>query len=73
MSARQPHTHLTCGFCLQPNIVRSKPHETKGDRPICPGCLADWRRCFPDHLTTVNNLSTLEPVASLIHLERYTK
>ena len=29
MYQRQPHTHLTCGFCLQPKIIRSKPHETK--------------------------------------------
>ena len=65
MQRRQPHTHMTCGFCLQPKIIRSKP--------ICPDCLVDWNKCFPDPLTTVNNLPTLEPVASLIHLERYTK
>lgn len=29
MQQRQPHTHMTCGFCLRPNIIRSKPHETK--------------------------------------------
>ena len=64
MRDRQPHTHLTCGFCLQPKIIRSKP--------ICDDCLKEWNKCFPDPLTTVNNLSTLIPVASLIHLERYT-
>ena len=26
---RQPYTHMTCGFCLKPKIVRPKPHETK--------------------------------------------
>jgi hypothetical protein len=26
---------LTCGFCLQPKIIRSKPHETKSGQPIC--------------------------------------
>ena len=25
MYQRQPHTHLTCGFCLQPKIIQSKP------------------------------------------------
>ena len=24
---RQPHPHATCGFCLRPNIIRSKPRE----------------------------------------------
>lgn len=73
MQRRQPHTHLTCGFCLQPKIIRSKPHETKSGQPICDDCLAEWEKCFPDPLTTVNNLSIVVPVASLIHLERYTK
>lgn len=27
LERRQPHTHATCGFCLRPNIIRSKPHE----------------------------------------------
>ena len=47
MQQRQPHTHATCGFCLQPNIIRSKPYETKGGQPICPECLNDWNKCFP--------------------------
>ena len=38
MQQRQPHTHMTCGFCLQPKIIRSKPHETKSGQPICPEC-----------------------------------
>ena len=32
----------------------------KCDHPICPDCLADWQRCFPDPLTEVNNLSTMQ-------------
>ena len=67
MYQRQPHTHLTCGFC-----IRSKPHETKSGQPICDDCLEEWNKCFPP-LTSVNNLSIVRPVASLIHLERYTK
>lgn len=47
MQQRQPHTHATCGFCLQPKIIRSKPHETKSGQPICPECLDDWNKCFP--------------------------
>ena len=47
MRDRQPHTHATCGFCLRPNIIRSKPHETRAGQPICPECLADWDKCFP--------------------------
>lgn len=47
MNYRQPHTHATCGFCLQPKIIRSKPHETKSGQPICPECLDDWNKCFP--------------------------
>lgn len=46
MQQRQPHTHLTCGFCMRPKIIRSKPHETKSGQPICDDCLADWNRCF---------------------------
>ena len=61
MYQRQPHTHLTCGFCLQPKIIRSKPHETKSGQPICDDCLADWNKCF----TTVNNLPIVNPVVSL--------
>lgn len=60
MDQRRHHSHMTCGFCLQPNIVRSKPHETKSGQPICPDCLADWHRCFPDPLHEVNNLSTMQ-------------
>ena len=41
MQQRQPHTHLTCGFCMRPKIIRSKPHETKSD-----DCLAKWNQCF---------------------------
>lgn len=33
---RQPHTHATCGFCLRPNIIRSKPREERAGQPICP-------------------------------------
>jgi len=44
---RKRHAHMTCGFCLQPKIVRSKPHETKSGQPICPDCLEDWNACFP--------------------------
>ena len=29
MQQRQPHTHLTCGFC-----IRSKPHQTKARQPF---------------------------------------
>ena len=47
MQQRQPHTHATCGFCLHPKIIRSKPHETKSGQPICPECLDDWNKCFP--------------------------
>jgi len=72
MQQRQPHTHMTCGFCLQPKIIRSKPHETKSGQPICDDCLDEWNKCFPP-LTSVNYLSIVKPVASLIHLERYTK
>lgn len=39
MDQRRRHSHMTCGFCLQPKIVRSKPHETKGCQPIYPDCL----------------------------------
>lgn len=46
MQRRQPHTHMTCGFCLQPKIIRSKPHETKSDQPICDDCLKEWDDCF---------------------------
>lgn len=60
MHQRQPHTHMTCGFCMQPKIIRSKPHETKGGQPICPDCLVDWNKCFPDPLTTVNNLPNMQ-------------
>jgi len=67
MNYRQPHTHATCGFCLQPKIIRSKPHETKSGQPICPDCLDDWNKCFP-LLTTVNNLPKMQPV--LTNLER---
>ena len=67
MNYRRPHTHATCGFCLQPKIIRSKPHETKSGQPICPDCLDDWNKCFPP-LTTVNNLSKMQPV--LTNLER---
>ena len=42
MRERQPHTHATCGFCLRPNIIRSRPHEKRSGQPICPDCLADW-------------------------------
>ncbi len=31
MRDRQPHTHLTCGFCLQPKIIRTL-------RPTCGIC-----------------------------------
>jgi hypothetical protein len=38
LKRRQPHTHATCGFCLRPNIIRSKPHEDR--RPAhLPGVL----------------------------------
>lgn len=67
MNYRQPHTHATCGFCLQPKIIRSKPHETKSGQPICPDCLDDLNKCFPP-LTTVNNLPKMQPV--LTNLER---
>lgn len=60
MQQRQPHTHMTCGFCLQPKIIRSKPYETKSGQPICPDCLDDWNKCFPDPLTTVNNLPKMQ-------------
>jgi hypothetical protein len=56
MRQRQPHTHMTCGFCLQPKIIRSKPYETKSGQPIC---LEEYNRCFPP-LTSVNNLSTMQ-------------
>ena len=56
MQQRQPHTHMTCGFCLQPKIIRSKPHETKSGQPICPDCLVEWNKCF----TPINNLSTIQ-------------
>ena len=59
MDHRRHYSHMTCGFCLQPKIIRSKPHETKSGQPICPDCLDcldDWNKCFPDPLTTVNNL-----------------
>ena len=46
MTARQPHTHMTCGFCLQPKIIRSKPHETKSGQPICPYCLEEYNAIF---------------------------
>lgn len=46
MQQRQPHTHMTCGFCLQPKIIRSKPHDTKGGQPICDDCLKEWNACF---------------------------
>ena len=46
MQQRQPHTHMTCGFCLQPKIIRSKPHETKGGQPICPDCLEEYNAIF---------------------------
>jgi transposase-like protein len=59
MTARQPHTHMTCGFCLQPKIIRSKPHETKSGQPICPDCLEEYNRCFPP-LTSVNNLPKMQ-------------
>ena len=42
MQQRQPHTHMTCGFCLQPKIIRSKPHETKSGQPICEDCLKEY-------------------------------
>lgn len=43
---RRAHTRAECGFCLQPKIVRSKPHETKGDQPICDDCLKEYDACF---------------------------
>ena len=46
MQRRQPHTHMTCGFCLQPKIIRSKPHETKSGQPICDDCLKEYNACF---------------------------
>lgn len=46
MDQRRHYSHMTCGFCLQPNIVRSKPHETKSGQPICPDCLKEWNACF---------------------------
>lgn len=46
MQRRQPHTHMTCGFCLQPKIIRSKPHEKRANEPICPDCLKEWGACF---------------------------
>ena len=46
MQQRQPHTHMTCGFCLQPKIIRSKPHETKSGQPICPDCLEEYNAIF---------------------------
>ena len=71
MQQRQPHTHMTCGFCLQPKIIRSKPHETKSGQPICEDCLKEYNRCFPP-LTEVNNLPTVEPVASFFFTWRGT-
>lgn len=56
---RQPHTHATCGFCLRPNIIRSKPHEKRAGHPICPECLEDWARCFPKS-TPVQFVLTLD-------------
>ena len=46
MQQRQPHTHMTCGFCLRPNIIRSKPHETKSGQPICDDCLKEYNAIF---------------------------
>ncbi len=46
MRDSQPHTHLTCGFCLQPKIIRSKPHETKSGQPICDGGFERIQRLF---------------------------
>ena len=37
-------------------MQQRQPHETKSGQPICPDCLDDWNKCFPDPLTTVNNL-----------------
>ena len=58
---RQPHTHATCGFCLRPVIVRSKPREERAGQPICPECLVDWGggRCFPQP-TPVQYVLTLD-------------
>ena len=42
----QQRQHMTCGFCLQPKIIRSKPHQTKGGLPICDDCLEEWDACF---------------------------
>ncbi len=58
MKPRQPHTHLTCGFCLQPKIIRSKPHETKSGQPICDDCLEEYNRSF--QLREVNNLAKMQ-------------
>ena len=58
MQQRQPHTHLTCGFCMRANIIRSKPHQTKGGLPICDDCLEEYNRRFP--LTEVNNLPKMQ-------------
>lgn len=46
MQQRQPHTHMTCGFCLQPKIIRSKPHETKSGQTICDDCLKEYNAIF---------------------------
>ena len=80
MYQRQPHTHLTCGFCLQPKIIRSKPHETKSGQPICGDCLEEWNRCFkaPEDLVDLIRVALFTkhnqpPRKGLYHLERYTK
>jgi hypothetical protein len=59
LERHQAHTHATCGFCLRPNIIRSKPHEERASQPICPERLEDWARCFPQP-TPAQMLLTLD-------------
>jgi transposase-like protein len=53
------HTHKACYFCGKPKIIRSKPHETRSGKPICPDCLGEWDKCFKEPLTEINYLPNL--------------
>lgn len=67
MQQRQPHTHATCGFCLQPKIIRSKPHETKIGQPIYPECLDDWNKTIGGVGLTVTHYDSGKRVCEVPH------